>query len=591
MTSKRQVLVETAPSQVREDQPVVARWIGMLGWCCVLLGAIIVSFNLYARPSILSEEWGWFLGLIGVVLAFVHAAMETDGLIRRYTAIAGVVGIVGGLIWAIAFASQGKPWGVGLITIFPGILLVALFARQEEDEFWRSLSQYLLGGIGVVGAVLGVVFVGLAKPWSENLGYVLLLLGGVSLPIYFGLSKTNDKVTYYSAMGLIAFGLGLLIVTLFRAVVPDLMYEWRAPVPKYAMPAAVVGATLLMLGILAWLVLPKYVKADSAGSTETIKSLGRIAVLAGAMLALVGVARLVATGILRDAGWFTVPPPQFLIPNGVVFFVAALGLIGLGLMHSSENRLVVMTRREFTAFFVSPIAYLVLMGYTCMGAISYYFFLGTVLRSAEMNRPLEEPFLEQYFISFMPVLAVIVAVPLLTMRLLSEERRTGTLEVLLTAPLSEWHVVISKFIAGWLFFLLLWIPWFMFLVALRLEAGKPFDYYPLIGFMIALAVSGAGFVAMGLFFSSLTRNQIIAAVLTLLVLIMMVFFYFLSIYLQSQTGFMSQVREVFRLTSFIDMWLETWAGKLWLRDIVFHLSATVFWLFLSVKVLEARRWT
>lgn len=591
MTSKRQILVESAPSQMRADQPTVARWIGMIGWCGVLLGVVIVCFNLYVRPSALSEEWGWFLGLLGILLALIHAAIETDGLIRRYTAVAGLVGMASGLIWGIAFASQGKTWGVGLIPLVPGIFFVALFARREEDEFWKNLARYFLGGVGVFGAIFGVVFIGLAKVWSENLGYVLLLLSILALPIYFGVSRSTDKTTYYSALGLVVFGLGLLVVTLIRAVIPDLLYDWRAPVPKYAQPTALMGVTLLVLGLCAWLVLPRQLRSSTPAAKEQVKSLGRIGALSGGLLTLIGVARLLATDLLRSAGWFTLAPPQFLIPNGVVFLVAAFGFIGLGLMHSSENRLIVMIRREFTAFFVSPIAYLVLVGYTCMGAASYYFFLGNVIRFAEMNRPLEEPFLEQFFISFMPVLAVIVAVPLLTMRLLSEERRTGTLEVLLTAPLSEWHVVLSKFIAGWLFFLLLWVPWFLFLVALRLEAGKPFDYYPLVGFMIALAVSGSGFVAMGLFFSSLTRNQIIAAVLTLLVLIMMVFFYFLSVYLQSQTGMLSQLRDVFRLTSFIDMWLETWSGKLWLRDVVFHLSATIFWLFLSVKVLEARRWT
>lgn len=591
MTGKRQVLIEVAPSQMRADQPIFGRWIGMIGWCLVLLGVIVVSFNLYVRPSVLTEEWGWFLVIIGVILALVHAAIETDGMIRRYTAVAGIVGIVGGVIWSAAFASQSKPWGVGLIPFFPGMFFVALFARKEEDEFWRSLAQYVLGGIGVIGALIGVILVGLAKPWSENVGYVLLLLSATALPMYFGLSKNNDKITYYAALGLVAFGAGLLVVTIVRAIIPDLMYEWRAPVPKYAMRMALVGAAILLLGLVAWLVLPKGLSHRSPANIEQMKSLGRIGVMSGAMLTLIGVVRLFATDILRDVTWFTTKPPQFLIPNGVVFIAVSLGLIGLGLMQSSENRLIVMIRREFIAFFVSPIAYLVLVGYTCMGAVSYYFFLGNVIRMAEMNRSLEEPFLEQFFIGFMPVLAVIVAVPLLTMRLLSEEKRTGTLEVLLTAPLSEWHVVLSKFVAGWLFFILLWVPWFMFLVALRLETGKPFDFYPLVGFMIALAASGSGFVAMGLFFSSLTKNQIIAAVLTLLVLIMMVFFYFLSVTLQSQTGFLSQLREVFRVSSFIDMWLETWAGKLWLRDIVFQLSATIFWLFLSVKVLEARRWT
>src|SRR5262249_28116612 len=113
-----------------------------------------------------------------------------------------------------------------------------------------------------------------------------------------------------------------------------------------------------------------------------------------------------------------------------------------------------------------------------------------------------------------PLFALTLMVPALTMRLVSEEKRSGTLEVMLTAPVSEWLVIVSKFFATWLFFMVCWLPSGLFLIALRLEGGAPFDSRPLPGFYLALAASGAAFVAMGLFFSVLTKNQIVAAVFT-----------------------------------------------------------------------------
>jgi ABC-type transport system involved in multi-copper enzyme maturation permease subunit len=186
-----------------------------------------------------------------------------------------------------------------------------------------------------------------------------------------------------------------------------------------------------------------------------------------------------------------------------------------------------------------------------------------------------------------PVVSVIIVVPVLTMRLLSEERRTGTLEVLLTAPVDEPAVVLSKFIAAWVFFMALWVPWGLFLVALRWEGGQPFDWRPLLSFFIGLACSGASFLSMGLFFSSLTRNQIASAVLTFMGMMLLVSLFFIIRMLPAASDWRTLATHV----SFINLWQSTLEGKLVPRDLLFPLSATVFWLFLTVKVLEARKWS
>jgi ABC-type transport system involved in multi-copper enzyme maturation permease subunit len=176
------------------------------------------------------------------------------------------------------------------------------------------------------------------------------------------------------------------------------------------------------------------------------------------------------------------------------------------------------------------------------------------------------------------------------MRLLSEEQRTGTLEVLLTAPVNEWSLVLSKFFAALRFFLLVWYPWGLYLVALRVEGGEEFDYRPLLSFAIALTITGALFVAMGLFFSAVTRSQIAAAILTVMGMFVLFGVYLIKFYIRGAMSPETAWTTVLTYVSFLDLWQEALQGNVVPRMYLFHLSACVFWLFLTVKVLEARKW-
>src|SRR5262249_53256462 len=157
-------------------------------------------------------------------------------------------------------------------------------------------------------------------------------------------------------------------------------------------------------------------------------------------------------------------------------------------------------------------------------------------------------------------IAVIFIVPVLTMRLLSEEKRSGTLEVLLTAPVDEFAVVMSKFFAALITFVVLCLPWGVFLIGLRVVGGKPFDYQAMLSFFIALVVSGSGFIAMGLFFSSLTRNQIASAVLTFAGMVLYTLFHMLKNSTENNI-----LAKVFEHVSYVDMWRDAATGYLTLR--------------------------
>src|SRR5262249_26042290 len=153
------------------------------------------------------------------------------------------------------------------------------------------------------------------------------------------------------------------------------------------------------------------------------------------ILCVAGLVRLFATDVLRSAGWATKVPEPYLLPNGIIQMLSGLFFILVSIPSWSENRFIVMTRREFTAFFVSPMAYMVMIGFAVIGFLAYLIFLLQILQQTESGAPLEEPIVRDYLIAIFPVFAAMVAVPLLTMRLFSEEKRTGSLEVLLTAPI------------------------------------------------------------------------------------------------------------------------------------------------------------
>jgi ABC-type Na+ efflux pump permease subunit len=201
-------------------------------------------------------------------------------------------------------------------------------------------------------------------------------------------------------------------------------------------------------------------------------------------------------------------------------------------------------------------------------------------------RQLPEPIVGAYIINLFPVITVLILVPLVTMRLFSEEHRSGTLEMMFTAPVDEQVVVLSKFTAALIFFLMMWMPWALYLVDLRAEGATHFDYLPLLGFAVALVINGAGFVSMGLFFSSLTRNQLIAAVFTFVGMLLLL----AMAWVKDLPFVPAGVRTAMEYLGFFEKWRNAVRGKLAVRDLIVYLSMTIFWLFLTVKVLESRKW-
>lgn len=236
----------------------------------------------------------------------------------------------------------------------------------------------------------------------------------------------------------------------------------------------------------------------------------------------------------------------------------------------------VVAQRELAGYFATPVAYVFIVIFLVLsGALT--FSLGNFFARGQAD-------LVPFF-SFVPWLFLFL-VPALTMRLWAEERRLGTIELLLTLPLPQWQAVLGKFLAAWAFCgiaLALTFPLWLTVNAL----GRPDNGVILTGYIGCLLVAGA-YLAVGAAMSALTKNQVIAFVLAVATC-----FLFAASGSPVVTEFLSTnlpvLAEVARGVSVADRFGSFTRGLVAMRDLVFFLSFIAFWLFVNAVVLELRK--
>ncbi|MBK1660446.1 ABC transporter permease [Paracraurococcus ruber] len=236
----------------------------------------------------------------------------------------------------------------------------------------------------------------------------------------------------------------------------------------------------------------------------------------------------------------------------------------------------VVARRELAGYFATPVAYVFIVIFLVLaGALT--FTLGGFFSRGQADL--------QPFFSFIPWLFLFL-VPALTMRLWAEERRLGTIELLLTLPLPQWQAVLGKFLAAWAFCgiaLALTFPLWITVNAL----GDPDNGVILAGYVGCLLVAGA-YLAVGSALSALTRNQVIAFVLAVALC-----FLFAAAGSPVVTEFLSVripvLAEVARALSVADRFNGFTRGVIGARDLVFFASFIGFFLFLNAVVLDHRK--
>lgn len=230
----------------------------------------------------------------------------------------------------------------------------------------------------------------------------------------------------------------------------------------------------------------------------------------------------------------------------------------------------VIFRREFRAYFNSPVAYVVLTIF--MVLVGWLFFIPFFSQDRASMRS---------FFDLVPFLYIFFT-PAITMRLIAEERRAGTIEMLITLPVRDWEVILGKFFAALgllVVALVLTLPY-----AFTISSFGNLDWGPVLGGYVGLFLMGAACLALGLFASSLTENQIVAFVVALALC-------FALMMLDRFLPFVpAAVAPWVEYLSFAAHFRNASRGVLDSRDVVFYLSFALVFLFLGFRALEARRW-
>jgi ABC-2 type transport system permease protein len=253
------------------------------------------------------------------------------------------------------------------------------------------------------------------------------------------------------------------------------------------------------------------------------------------------------------------------------------------------KRIWAVLKKELRSYFVSPIAYVV--GTSFLLIIGYLSYIQIILYSMASLQTQSNPAMLSYLnINELVIYPIIINasivfiffVPLLTMRLFSEEKKAGTIELLLTYPLRDLEAVLGKFGACLcIYLLILAMTFFHILIVIIL--GKP-ELGPLIAGYTGLILMGAAFISFGICASSLTENQIVAAVIT-----------FAGIFLSGGFEWLRNVTgglpgDILAHLS-LHMHLQNFArGIIEVKGVVYYLSFSFFFLFLTLRSLESKRW-
>ncbi|MCX6592244.1 MAG: ABC transporter permease subunit [Acidobacteria bacterium] len=250
--------------------------------------------------------------------------------------------------------------------------------------------------------------------------------------------------------------------------------------------------------------------------------------------------------------------------------------------------MIVICQKEMKSYFSSPVAYLlmtmfaVIFGFFFWNVVGYFVFMGMQQQMGGRSFPMNLN--EQVIRPLLSNVSVIglFLIPLITMRLFAEEKRSGTIELLLTSPISDVQILLGKWLAAILMYgamLLVAGLNFIFLFAY----GQP-DWRPMLVAFLGLMLQAAGLLAIGTFISTLTKNQIIAGATTFGVCLLLWIMEWVSGY---ETATWAKVLAYLSIVSHFESFAK---GVLDSKDIIFYLSVIFFGLFLTARSLESLRW-
>ena len=254
------------------------------------------------------------------------------------------------------------------------------------------------------------------------------------------------------------------------------------------------------------------------------------------------------------------------------------------------TNILAIAQKELKAYFSSPIAYIVigfwslLYGYFFVAILSFFVRQSMQMnqfgmqgpQSMNVNQQLIRPLLQNVNI------LVLFLMPMVTMRTYAEEKRSGTIELLLTSPVTDFQIIMGKFLGAMALYACM-LAVTLIHIGLLFVYGHP-EWKPLVTTYIGLLLFGGCFVSLGLFISSLTKNQIVAGMVTFAV--------FLLLWIITWIGSFSgpTVDKITQYISILDHLDDFGKGVLDTTHLIYYLSFITFGLFLTAKSVDSERW-
>jgi ABC-2 type transport system permease protein len=252
------------------------------------------------------------------------------------------------------------------------------------------------------------------------------------------------------------------------------------------------------------------------------------------------------------------------------------------------SNILAIAHKELKSYFASPIAYIVigfsaiLFGWFFVNLL--YYFDRVALQAGAGGGPeavnVNEMLISPLFLNVSVIL--LFTLPLVTMRTYAEEKRSGTIELLLTAPLTDVQIVIGKFLGGIVLYAAMLAATLIHL-AFLFVFGNP-EWRPVVTGYLGLLLMGGCFLSLGLFVSSLTRNQIVAGMITFALFLM----FWVINWISSFTGPTTQA--VLNYLSITEHLNDFTKGVIDTKHVVYYLSFIAFSLFLTVRAVDSERW-
>jgi len=231
-------------------------------------------------------------------------------------------------------------------------------------------------------------------------------------------------------------------------------------------------------------------------------------------------------------------------------------------------------KKELRSYFSSPIGFVFIIFYLLVSN-AFFFFVQDFFKQGQVSM--------RYYFAAMPWVFLFF-VPAITMRLWAEEKKMGTVELLLTMPIKEWEVVTGKFLASFAFLVITLA--FSFTIPVTLAyLGKP-DFGVITGSYMGALFLGSAYLAIGLYISSLTENQVVAFIISLAIIFVLLLIGIAPVYLNA----LGPLVPICEYVSLLSHFNNVTRGVIDSRDVIYYLSIVALFLYLNVKNIEARKW-